>query len=176
MPKLSSSHTSHIPRRNLGRRAASRNRIILLIAVFKLAKGLILVAAGIGALKLLRHDVASSLANWFALVRVDPDNRYINRLMAGLLAVNHRKLEEISVGTFFYAALFLTEGTGLALGKRWAEYFTSIVTGSFIPLETYELIHRFSVVKLIVVAINVGVVLYLVSRLKGRPSRTRPSC
>jgi uncharacterized membrane protein (DUF2068 family) len=86
--------------------------------------------------------------------------------------VNRRKLEEISVGTFFYASLFLTDGTGLVLGKRWAEYFTSIVTGSFIPLEIYELIHHFSVAKLTVAVINGAVVLYLVGRLKGGPSRS----
>jgi len=139
--------------------------IILLIAVFKLAKGMLLIAAGIGALKLLHRSVA----HWITVLRVDPDNRHINRLVEWLLAVNRRKLEEISVGTFFYASLFLTEGTGLALGKRWAEYFTSIVTGSFIPLEIYELIHHFSVGKLSVVAINGAVVLYLVGRLKRRP-------
>ena len=177
MSKSPSSNSSLVPLRDRGHSAGQSGAlsgdrtIILLIATFKLAKGLLLVAVGIGALKLLRHDVASSLAHWVAVLRVDPDNRYVNKLVAWLLAVNRRKLEEISVGTFFYAALFLTEGTGLALGKRWAEYFTIIVTGSFIPLETYELIHRFSVGKLIVVATNVAVVLYLALRLQRRPRR-----
>jgi uncharacterized membrane protein (DUF2068 family) len=177
MSRSSSSHSSLVPLRDRGRSAGQSGAlsgdraIILLIAPFKLAKGLLLVAVGIGALKLLRHDVASSLAHWVAVLRVDPDNRYVNRLVAWLLAVNRRKLEEISVGTFLYAALFLTEGTGLALGKRWAEYFTIIVTGSFIPLETYELFRRFSVGKLIVVATNVAVVLYLALRLQRRPRR-----
>jgi uncharacterized membrane protein (DUF2068 family) len=177
MSRSSSSHSSLVPLGDRGRSAehsgalSGDRAIILLIAAFKLAKGLLLVAVGIGALKLLRHDVASSLTHWVAVLRVDPDNRYINRLVAWLLAVNRRKLEEISVGTFFYAALFLTEGTGLALGKRWAEYFTIIVTGSFIPLETYELIHRFSAGKLIVVATNVAVVLYLALRVQGRLRR-----
>jgi len=186
MTRPSGSPTPPVPLRNGVRSAlhaeqsgsrgtASHDRaIIVLIAVFKLAKGLLLVAGGAGALKLLRHDVASSVGHWVAVLRVDPDNRQINRVVAWLLAVNRRKLEEISVGTFFYASLFLTEGTGLALGKRWAEYFTSIVTGSFIPLEMYELIHHFSVAKLMLVAINGGVVLYLVGRLRGRPSRSRP--
>ena len=177
MPRSSRSYSSRAPLRDRGRSAehsgalSGDRAIILLIAMFKLAKGLLLVAVGIGALKLLHHDVASSLAHWVAVLRVDPDNRYINKLVAWLLAVNRRKLEEISVGTFFYATLFLTEGTGLALGKRWAEYFTIIVTGSFIPLETYELFRRFSVGKLIVVATNVAVVLYLALRLQRSPRR-----
>jgi uncharacterized membrane protein (DUF2068 family) len=173
MLRSSSSHSSLVPLRGRGgsakpRGAVSTDRaIILLIAVFKLAKGLLLVAVGVGALKLLRHDVASTLAHWAAVLRVDPNNRHIDRLLVRLLAVNRRKLEAISIGTFFYAALFLTEGTGLALGKRWAEYFTIIVTGSFIPLETYELIHRFSAGKLLVTATNVAVVLYLALRMQG---------
>ena len=158
------------------RGAASHDRaIIVLIAAFKLAKGLLLVATGFGALHLLRHDVASSVEHWIAVLPVDPDNRLINRVVVALLAVNRRKLEEISVGTFFYASLFLTEGIGLALGKRWAEYFTSIVTGSFIPLEVYELIHRFSVAKLVVLAINLAVVLYLIGKLRGGASETQLS-
>ncbi len=52
------------------------------------------------------------------------------------------------MGTFLYAGLFLIEGTGLLLRKHWAEYFTIITTGLFIPLEVYELARHFTVVKL----------------------------
>ena len=142
--------------------------IILLIAAFKLAKGLLVLAAGLGVLSLLRHDAAGTAAHWVSLIRVDPNNRYIHRFVAGLLGISRRRLEEIGVGTFFYAAVFLTEGTGLALGKRWGEYFTLIVTGSFIPLEVYETIHRFRLAKLAVVAVNVAVVAYLVARVRQR--------
>jgi len=44
----------------------------------------------------------------------------------------------------------LTEGVGLALRKRWAEYLTIIATSSLIPLEVYELIQHFSVMKILV--------------------------
>ncbi|HET7296266.1 MAG TPA: DUF2127 domain-containing protein, partial [Gemmatimonadales bacterium] len=77
-----------------------------------------------------------------------------------------RRLKEISAGTFFYAALLLTEGTGLLLARRWAEYFTVIVTGSFIPLEVYELAKRITLTRLSVIGINVAIVWYLVVRLR----------
>jgi uncharacterized membrane protein (DUF2068 family) len=60
----------------------------------------------------------------------------------------------------------LTEGIGLLLRRRWAEYFTVIVTGSFIPLELYELSRHISMTRLIVVAINVAVVWYLIVVLR----------
>jgi uncharacterized membrane protein (DUF2068 family) len=97
---------------------------------------------------------------------VDPENRYLHSLLLKLTAVDDRILEEISAGTFFYAALLLTEGIGLWLKKHWAEYLTAIATASFIPLEVYELAKHFSITKVIVIGINVAVVWYLVARLR----------
>jgi uncharacterized membrane protein (DUF2068 family) len=140
--------------------------IILLIAAFKLAKGLALLAVGFGVLRLLQHDVAATATHWVHALRVDPNNRFIHGLLERLLGVSHRRLEEIGVGTFFYSAVFLTEGTGLALGKRWGEYFTIIVTGSFLPFEVYELGRRVTVARCVVVAINLAVLVYLIARVR----------
>ena len=62
--------------------------------------------------------------------------------------------------------LLLTEGVGLAWGKRWAEYFTIIATSSFIPLEIYEIFRHTNVTKVVVLLINVAVVWYLVLELR----------
>jgi uncharacterized membrane protein (DUF2068 family) len=139
---------------------------IQLIAALKLAKGLLLLAAGLGVLRLLHHDVAGIASTWVHALRVDPNNRFIHRLLERLLGVSRRRLEEIGAGTFFYAAVFLTEGTGLALGKRWAEYFTIIVTGSFLPFEVYELSRRVTAARGVVVAVNVVVLVYLIARVR----------
>jgi len=142
------------------------DRWLLLIAVFKLIKGILLVAAGIGALRLLHRDVADLVERWIDVLRVDPDNRLVHSVLVKVLTVNDRSLKEISAGTFAYAALFLTEGTGLLLRKRWAQYFTIIVTGSFLPLEVYEFARHASVAKLLVILLNVTIIGYLVVRLR----------
>jgi uncharacterized membrane protein (DUF2068 family) len=98
------------------------------------------VAAGIGAVSLLHKDVATTVTNWLDSLRVDPDNGLIHKLLSHVFAVTPKQLKEISAGTFFYTALLLTEGTGLLLRKRWAEYFTAITTALLIPLEIYQLI------------------------------------
>ena len=135
--------------------------VLTAIGVFKLLKGVVLVAVGIGALRLVNKDVAAEVYRWANAFRVDPGNRYLHLLLARLSIVNEKNLKEFSVGTFFYSGLFLTEGTGLLLRKHWAEYFTIIVTGSAIPLEIYELIRRATYVKGIVLALNVAIVAYL---------------
>jgi len=141
-------------------------RGLRLIAAFKIFKGLVLFAVGVGAVKLLHKDVAFEVERWADIFRVDPNNHYIHRLLERFLTLDARKLKELSVGTFFYSALLLTEGTGLMLGKRWAEYFTIIATSSFIPLEVYELTKRVSSPRLVVLLINVAVVVYLVVELR----------
>jgi len=147
-------------------------RGVQVIAAFKLFKGLVLFAVGIGAVKLLHKDLAFEVVRWADVLRVDPNNRYIHRVLERFLTLDARKLKEFSVGTFFYAALSLTEGTGLLLGKRWAQYFTIIATSSFVPLEIYELTKRISSPRLVVLLLNVAVVVYLVIELRqNRKSR-----
>jgi uncharacterized membrane protein (DUF2068 family) len=146
--------------------------VLFLIGVFKLFKALLLIVAGIGAIRLLHKDLASTAMHWVQVLRVDPDNRYIHGVLVRIFRVTPRQLRELSVGTFIYAGLFLTEGFGLLLRKHWAEYFTIITTGLFIPLEIYELARHFTVTKLVVTVINVLIVWYLVVRVRSRSKRS----
>jgi uncharacterized membrane protein (DUF2068 family) len=150
-------------------KSKSHSRGLMLIAAFKLLKGIALIAVGIGALHLLHKDAAAVLDHWINAFRVDPHNRFIHWLLAKVPLVDDKKLKELSIGTFIYAAVFLTEGTGLALRKRWAEYFTIITTGSFLPLEVYEIIHHATVAKGVALAVNIAVVVYLVRELRRYP-------
>jgi len=139
---------------------------LLLIALFKLIKGILLLAVGIGVLKLLHRDIAQTVAHWVDILRVDPDNRLIHRLLTRILSVTPAQLRAASAGTFVYAGLLLTEGLGLLFRKRWAEYFTIITTAGLIPIEVYELTRRVSTAKVAVLIINVAIVAYLVRRVR----------
>jgi len=70
---------------------------------------------------------------------------------------------------FVLAAYGLVEGVeavGLWYMKRWAEYLTLIVTASFLPLEIYELVHHPGAGKAGILAINLGLAVYLVRRIR----------
>ena len=146
-----------------------RGRGLRLIAAFKLLKALGLIAVGVGALRLLHRDVAAVVEHWVNMFQVDPHSHFINLLLLKLAILNDRRLKELSVGTFVYAAVFLVEGTGLAFRKRWAEYLTIITTASLLPLETYELVRRLSVSRSLVLAVNVAIVVYLAYELRRYP-------
>lgn len=150
---------------------SARGRGLWIIATFKLLKACALIALGFGALKLLHKDVAAVVEHWINVFQVDPRNHFINLLVTKLAHWDDRRLKELSVGTFIYAGIFLVEGVGLALRKRWAEYFTIITTSSLLPIEIYELARRASVGRSLALAINVAVLAYLIFELKRFPKQ-----
>jgi uncharacterized membrane protein (DUF2068 family) len=153
--------------------ASKRDPWIFLIGLFKLFKGVSLLLVGFGLLKLLNRDVAAVTEHWIEVLRVDPENRFIHRWLVRIFNVTPRQLRELSAGTFVYAAIFLTEGTGLLARKHWAEYMTLISTGLFIPLEVYEIHRHFTLLKLVVTLVNVLIVWYLAARITSPKSLRR---
>lgn len=152
----------------MGSTSRRSSKTLLAIAIFKLFKGVLLLLVGIGALRLLHRDVGEAVSHWVDVLGVDPDNRYIHRLLSRAFAVSPKQLKETSVGTFIYAGLLLTEGTGLLLRKRWAEYFTIITTAGLIPLEVYEIQRHMTAIKILVLVINVAIVIYLVEQVRRK--------
>jgi uncharacterized membrane protein (DUF2068 family) len=70
-----------------------------------------------------------------------------------------------------YAGLFLTEGIGLWLEKRWAEWLTVIITSSLVPIEIYEIYRHPTAIKIAVLLINIAIVAYLLYRIRDKRMR-----
>jgi uncharacterized membrane protein (DUF2068 family) len=146
------------PRRSIG--------ILRLIAILKFVKATLLIGVGLGALRLLDPDMAAGAQQWAAALATSSDRQLVQRLVERAVSLPPARLETLGIGAFLYAGLFATEGIGLWGGRRWAEYFTTIATGSFIPFEAYELVQQVTVVRASALALNVAVVAYLIVHLK----------
>ena len=138
------------------------------IAILKLVKGLLLFLVGIGALSLIHKDATEVFTHWARVFQVDVHRKSIQRWLIELGLVKQRDLALIVTTTFFYSALLLTEGVGLLMEKVWAEYMTTFITATFIPIEVYEMVRHTTVIRACVLATNVIVVAYLVMRLCQR--------
>src|ERR1700730_7277931 len=112
------------------------SRLLQLIALFKLLKAALLIAVGAGALKLLHKDVAGAVEHWVELLKLDPNNHYVDTALEKASNITPYKIKELGLGSMIYAGLVLTEGIGLWFGKRWAEWLTVIITSSLIPIES----------------------------------------
>jgi uncharacterized membrane protein (DUF2068 family) len=142
-----------------------------LIALFKLVKAALLIAVGVGALKLLHKDVAGAVEHWVELLRLDPNNHYIDTALEKASSLTPDKIKELGLGSMVYAGLFLTEGIGLWLEKRWAEWLTVIITSSLIPIEIYEIYRHPTAIKIAVLLINIAIVAYLLYRIGDKRMR-----
>jgi uncharacterized membrane protein (DUF2068 family) len=158
------------------RNPKKRNRWLELIAIYKLLQAALLVSVGFGALKLLGKDVADILQNVAHNLSMNPESRLVAFVLEKAELIDDHMLRRISLFLFLYAALGLIEGIGLLLEKVWAEYFTALITASFLPLEIFELSHRITWLRVGLFVVNLAVLAYLVSHLvKHRNAKRRKS-
>lgn len=114
-----------------------------------------------GALRLLHRDVGDMIAQLADRLRFNPESRFVNFILDRAAIVDDRMLRRIGAVVFCYAGLDLLEGIGLYLEKAWAEYLTLAITGSFLPLEIYEIFRRITWIKAGLITLNLLVFLYL---------------
>lgn len=144
----------------------SDDRLLRLIAIFKFLKAGLLVALGIGLFRLLHKNVGDVLMHWSEALRLDPASHYVNLALEKAAHVSPAQVKKLGLGSFLYAGLFLVEGTGLWLRKRWGEWLTVIITSSLVPVEIYEIYRHFGYAKVVVLAINVAIVFYLIYHMR----------
>jgi uncharacterized membrane protein (DUF2068 family) len=143
-------------------------RGLLLVGIFKLSKAIFFTAVGAGALDLMNKNISDVLRHVIDALRIDPERRFVGILMDHVGLIQPQTLRRAGILSFLYAAVCVVEGTGLMLEKRWAEYFTVIITATGLPWESYELMEKFSPYKVGLLVINLGVLLYVLWILKKR--------
>ena len=143
-----------------------------LIAAFKLVKAVLCIAVALGALQMLRPELAVRAQQTMEAVAMHIDRRWAGHLIDWMSRQPLNRFQVIAIVAFLYAALFLTEGAGLWKEKRWAEYLTVIATISFVPFEIYEIIHRQSAPRIAALVLNLVVVAYLIYRLRHSDARS----
>jgi uncharacterized membrane protein (DUF2068 family) len=145
------------------------NGILAVIGVFKLVKTAVLLTLGIGALTGGHEDVVQVLAHFARWTGAFSGREIVQRALARLLALDNHTIHRLGVASLVYAVMFAVEGLGLLAKRTWAEWLTVGVTGSFIPLEAYELWHHPGPAKIVAIVLNFVIVAYLVwRRLEAR--------
>lgn len=144
----------------------SHDRLLRAIAIFKFFKCATLIALGIGAFRLMHKDLGGLMEHWAEALRLDPGSRWLDLALAKASNVHPGQIKKVGFGSFLYAALFFAEGIGLWMEKRWGEWLTVVITSSLVPVEIYEIYRNLSAVKIAVLVINIGIVGYLIYRIR----------
>lgn len=154
----------------------SHDRGLLLIGLFKLGKSIFFFCIGMGAIHLLHKDLGDVVMRVAMALKFDPESRFVSLVLNQVDLIDVHKLKLISLGTFSYSVVALTEGIGLVLEKVWAEYLTLILTVSFLPWELYELARRPNWFRLSLLLVNLAVLAYLVWLLRRKKLAVAVAC
>ncbi|GGA23000.1 DUF2127 domain-containing protein [Dyella nitratireducens] len=138
------------------------------IAIYKAIKSVSLIFVAFVAFGLHKEQNFEHLVHALEHLSLQDSSGMRWRLVGLLQQWGPSKFMAAGIVALAYAAIFATEGTGLWLRKHWAEWFTVIATGSLIPVEAYEMFHKFSWLKLGALIGNIVIVIYLI-RLAMQP-------
>ena len=151
----------------LGTLGGEHDAFIKVIIVERIVKATVLIALAVG---LLVAGEKGWLATWAQAAQEELNlaagHGIIVQLLLRLLVYigNFAHINVLAIGAIVYALLEGTEGVGLAMRRRWAEYLTVIATGVLIPYEAYEVVHHVTLFKVGALLLNLAVVGYLAYR------------
>ena len=117
-------------------RAADRprsRRVLRLIALERIARGVLLLIAGVYLLFNLNSDFGRLTERLMRAIELDPRRPFFHRILAYLHHLHASELRIAATVALGYGALELVEGTGLWLDQLWAEYLTVIATSLWSP-------------------------------------------
>src|SRR5271170_5057225 len=154
---------------------APRFNVLRTIALYKLVKVLLLLAIAYGEVRLRDASITAKLLVWASERPSGLEHDVVTYLLQWFSGLSTSRIHALRIVTLSYAAVFAVEGIGLWLQKRWAEWLTTIITASLIPLEVWELVFRPNFGKAAVLLANIVIVAYLIWHVRTKSKATRRS-
>lgn len=158
--------------------SVARRRALRTIALFEAFKGVAALAALVGVLDLMHHDVRRLALELIGHFGLNPDARYPSVMLhyAGLLPGADLRL--LTLAACGYIVTRVLEAYGLWNDRAWGEWLGALAGGAYVPFEIGHFMHRPTIIGATVLAGNVAVVAFLAFQLRRRrknpPARTAP--
>jgi uncharacterized membrane protein (DUF2068 family) len=145
--------------------------VLRTIALYKLVKVMLLLALAYGEVRLSDASLTAKLVSWASARPFGLEHKVVTQLLEWFSGMSASRVHALRMVTLAYAAVFAVEGIGLWMRKRWAEWMTTIITGSLIPLELWELFNKPNAGKAAVFFANVAIVVVLIWHVRSKAKR-----
>ncbi len=132
------------------------------VAVFEAAKGVLVMLAGFGILALMHRDLQDYAEQLVAHLHLNPAKGYPEIFIDAAANASNARLWMLASLAFTYSVLRWVEAYGLWRARRWAEWLAVASGGIYVPAELYELARGINWMKIMLLALNLGIVLYMV--------------
>lgn len=151
--------------------SVAEHRLITVIGLFKAFKGVMLLGAALGTFALLGRDLEYLMERLTDVLALSPDSRLVRWLYLQADTITDGTLEKIAGVGVVYGLLLCTEGYGLLRRRKWAEELVVVGTLIPVPFELYEIVHDFSLKRVLVLLLNLAIVGYLLKRRRDFTTR-----
>lgn len=148
-------------------------RALHAIALFEGIKGIAAIAASVGLLGLLHRDMREMAFALIGHYHLDPEARYPRMLLNYADLLENTNLRSLILFAWAYAAIRLAEGYGLWKDRAWAEWLAALSGAVYLPFEAKHLVLHPNLANSLVLLGNMGVVLYMILRLRRRRKDSR---
>lgn len=143
------------------------------VAGFEALKGAVALAAGLGLLGLLHHDLHRLALSLIGHVGLSPGAHYPALLLGELDRLQHTPTQWLLLAVAGYVALRWAEAWALWHGAAWGEWLGAVSGALYLPVELRHLLHRPGMAGAAVVVLNLLLVLWLAGRCWQRARRQR---
>lgn len=144
------------------------------VASFELAKGLLVLLAGVVVVFMVRRDPGDFADGILRLLHISPDHHFAQLFLDWADTLTAAKLWTVAAVAAVYTILRFVEAYGLWYARTWAEWVALVSGAIYLPFEVYKLIHRQSLLHISILVLNLIIVLYMAYLLKTGKGRQYP--
>jgi uncharacterized membrane protein (DUF2068 family) len=132
------------------------------VATVELIKGIVVVLVGLGALSMRHKDFWGLADSFLHFLDIHPHYHRLVGVFTSLISKAHDvRLWQVALIAVVYVILRFVEAYGLWYALPWAEWMAFLSGGVYIPFEAVDLIHKPTLLRFGVIAVNALVVLYM---------------
>jgi uncharacterized membrane protein (DUF2068 family) len=132
------------------------------IALIEGAKGVVVLVAGLGLLGLVHHDVGAIAQALVREAHLNPASLLPRIFLEASGKLNDHRIIFLARFALVYGVMRLVEAYGLWYRRPWGAWLGAVVGGLYLPFEIRLLIHRLTMLHLLVFLGNLLIVGYLV--------------
>lgn len=138
------------------------------VAILEMFKGALVLLTGAGLLSLVHKNVHEIAVRLVEHAHLNPASKFPHIFIDATSHFQDSRLVFLAMGAATYSAIRFVEGYGLWHERAWAEVLASVSGAVYVPFELWELVNKASLLGMVVLLVNVGVVSIMIRALIRR--------
>jgi uncharacterized membrane protein (DUF2068 family) len=131
------------------------------VATLEFAKGVAVVLIAFGLMSLVHRDPWDVVEGLLEFLHIDPYRHFAQALLDLADRITEKNLLSAAGIALIYSSLRFVEAYGLWRARAWAEWLAFASGAIYLPFEIIELMKKFDLLRVAILAVNLAVVLYM---------------